>query len=80
MERTEAERTSIDRQIGELTGVWLGRAAIGDRPYEELLAEAQTKAARKRRTAGARALVRKYGHEAATRIVANKTGRTIHFQ
>lgn len=43
-------------------------------------AAAADKARSKRRSAGARALVRKYGHEAAESIVANKTGRRINLQ
>lgn len=43
-------------------------------------AAAADKARAKRRSAGARALVRKYGHEAAEAIVANKTGRRINLQ
>jgi hypothetical protein len=47
---------------------------------ETARAAAEQKAACMRRTAGARALVRKYGAQGASDIVARKTGKRINFQ
>lgn len=77
MARTTDELTRIDREIGELTGVFMGRGRIGDRPYDELLAEAQSIAARNKKRAGVKALIRKYGHQGAENIVRKYSGRTI---
>jgi len=44
---------------------------------DEVVAIAESKAKRYRRRAGVRALERKYGHEAAARIVKKHSGRTI---
>ena len=50
--RTYEERTALDREIATITGFWLGRDRVGDRPYDELLTEAQALASRREPYAG----------------------------
>ena len=46
----------------------------------KLVEIAERKLARRRRSAGARALSRKYGRDAAERIIYRKTGKHVHLQ
>lgn len=70
---------SVEREMG--TGVQLDwtKFPLGV-SREELVEAAQAKQKAYRRRAGARTLVNKYGPEAARRLVAKKTGKTIKFQ
>ena len=70
-ERTQDEIKRISREIYETTGYSLSWDRIGNRPIEE-----RALAKRKRR-AGVRALVAKYGAASASRIVAKHSGRVI---
>lgn len=69
----------IDHTVGEHTGVWLGRGRIlrEGLTVDTALVIAQAVAARTKRRAGVRGLVRKYGAASAARIVKRHTGRTI---
>jgi len=47
---------------------------------DELVAQAEAKISRRNRSAGARALSRKYGKDAAEQIIYRKTGRRVSLQ
>jgi methionyl-tRNA synthetase len=80
VEQIEAHLNLVD-QVAQETGARLDASKISfGASREEIEAVAEAKMARNRRSAGARALSRKYGKDAAERIIANKTGRHISLQ
>jgi hypothetical protein len=65
-------------EVGEEYGVRLDAARVEFGATREQIAEiADARACRNRRSAGARALSRKYGKEAAERIIREKSGRSV---
>lgn len=61
----------------EATGLHLDHARVWGLSSEQMMAEAQKVQGRNKKRAGVKALVRKYGHESAERIVYKHSGRTI---
>lgn len=68
-------------EISQESGVRLDASKIEfGATREQIVAVADAKGARNRRSAGARALSRKYGKDAAERIIQSKSGRKVTLQ
>ena len=75
---TNEEAIRIDREIGEATGVFMGRNRIMQLGHETALAEAMKVSSRNKKRAGVKGLVHKYGQSAASNIVSKHAGRRIN--
>lgn len=91
MARTRDEVRDIQQRIQEQTGFFMGERYVQPRTWqneiiepepteESLLAEAQRLAAKRRKSAGLRALKAKYGHDGAQAVVSRHAGRSVHLQ
>lgn len=61
--------------IGDETGVYLDANRVWHMVDDEMWTEAERLAAKKRKSAGFKSLVKKYGREAACNIVSGHAGR-----
>lgn len=72
-----ANALALITAIHDLTGVTLDEMDVLGKSNDEIQTVYNTKCAARNRRAGVRALVHKYGHDSAERIVRNHSGRTI---
>ncbi len=79
LDELEAHMDLVDEVAAEY-GVQLSADRLFGKSHEEIIAAAEVKIRRRKRSAGARALSRKYGKTAAENIIARKTGRRISLQ
>lgn len=66
--------------IGQETGVFLDASRVWHMTDEDLRSEVDRLAKKSRKRAGVKALVKKYGHQGAERILEQKTGRHINIR
>lgn len=66
--------------IGQEIGIYPDVNRVWHLADEEIRAEAERLAKKSKKRAGVKALVKKYGHAAAERILENKTGRHINIR
>lgn len=77
VDEIEAHLQLVD-EVAQEYKIWLDASKIEfGASREDIEKKAESKAKSRRRSAGARALSRKYGKDAAERIIRNKTGKNI---